>query len=47
MDISTLGTLGTEARNPATADLDAMSVTDLLTVMNDGGPRTSPPRWPA
>lgn len=35
MDLSTLGTLGTETRNERTADLDGMPVTDLLTAMND------------
>jgi N-acetylmuramic acid 6-phosphate etherase len=35
VDLSTLGTLGTETRNERTADLDGMPVTDLLTAMND------------
>ncbi len=30
-----LGGLGTETRNPKTSDLDSMSVTEFLTVMND------------
>lgn len=34
MDLSTLGTLGTETRNERTADLDRMPVTELLSVMN-------------
>ncbi|MEV7323951.1 N-acetylmuramic acid 6-phosphate etherase [Streptomyces sp. NPDC093970] len=34
MDLSTLGTLGTETRNERTADLDRMPVTELLAVMN-------------
>ncbi|MCL2550576.1 MAG: N-acetylmuramic acid 6-phosphate etherase [Actinomycetia bacterium] len=35
MDISTLGSLGTETRNERTAGLDAMPVADLLAAMND------------
>ncbi|MET8638093.1 N-acetylmuramic acid 6-phosphate etherase [Streptomyces sp. NPDC004096] len=34
MDLSTLGTLGTETRNERTADLDRMPVIELLSVMN-------------
>jgi N-acetylmuramic acid 6-phosphate etherase len=32
---TTLGTLPTEARNPASANLDALSTLDMLTVIND------------
>jgi len=35
VDISTLGSLGTETRNERTAGLDAMPVADLLAAMND------------
>ncbi|MFI1095976.1 N-acetylmuramic acid 6-phosphate etherase [Streptomyces sp. NPDC020917] len=35
MDISTLGSLGTETRNERTAGLDAMPVAELLAAMND------------
>lgn len=34
MDLSTLGTLGTEIRNDRTAELDRMPVSELLSVMN-------------
>ncbi|WP_431945236.1 N-acetylmuramic acid 6-phosphate etherase [Actinacidiphila sp. bgisy167] len=34
MDLSTLGTLGTETRNERTAELDRMPVSELLSVMN-------------
>ena len=37
-----IGTLTTEARNPATTDLDAMSVPELLTVMNAEDARVAP-----
>ena len=37
-----IGTLTTEARNPATADLDAMSVPELLAVMNAEDARVAP-----
>ncbi|MFF3563560.1 N-acetylmuramic acid 6-phosphate etherase [Streptomyces sp. NPDC002574] len=34
MDLTTLGTLGTETRNDRTAELDRMPVSELLSVMN-------------
>ena len=37
-----IGTLTTEARNPATTDLDAMSVPELLAVMNAEDARVAP-----
>ena len=37
-----IGTLSTEARNAATTDLDAMSVPELLTVMNTEDARVAP-----
>jgi N-acetylmuramic acid 6-phosphate etherase len=41
VDALNLGTLLTEARNPATTDLDAMSTLDMLRVMNEEDARVS------